>query len=146
MTEKTITDIFNFKYQYLRSANIERDFSNPRALSGYVVTDFTRSCIDRLAWSLEPNSGQRAWRITGDYGSGKSSFALFLAHLFSDSNLKQLRPMQQLLKPSRFGIKRPHFTPILITCDRQPLSITILRGLKESHTCTRDRKSTWRED
>src|SRR6267143_5564348 len=86
MPSKRISDLFHIRNRFLRSAHLERDFQDPSALSSYVVTDFTRTCLDRMANGLKPRSGQRAWRMTGDYGSGKSSFALLLAHSMSNSH------------------------------------------------------------
>ena len=83
MPEKRVADVLDMRSRFLRSAHLERDFRDPAALSGYVVTDFARVCIGRMATGLRPQSGNRAWRMTGDYGSGKSSFALLLAHWFS---------------------------------------------------------------
>ncbi len=80
MAEKKISDLFHIRNRFLRSVYLERDFHDPAALSTYVLTDFARSCLGRMADGLRPHSGQRAWRMTGDYGSGKSSFALLLAH------------------------------------------------------------------
>jgi hypothetical protein len=48
-----------------------------------VITPQIRASFDRIASGLDRRSGQRAWRINADYGLGKSSFALFLAHLLS---------------------------------------------------------------
>jgi len=45
MREKRIADIFQIKTRFLRSAQLERDFNNPHAFSGYVMTDFARSCL-----------------------------------------------------------------------------------------------------
>ena len=78
-----IAELFNIHGRFLRSANLERDFRDPQALQGYVATRQIQSSLDRISGGLERNSGQRAWRINGDYGSGKSSFALLLAHLFA---------------------------------------------------------------
>jgi hypothetical protein len=80
MAEKRIIDLFQIGNRFLRSVQLERDFHDPAALSGYVLTDFVQSCFERIGDGLRPRSGQRAWRVTGDYGSGKSSFALLLAH------------------------------------------------------------------
>ena len=83
MSDKRVAELFHIRTRFLRSAQLERDFQDPTALSGYVVTDFARSCLGRVATGLKPRSGSRAWRMTGDYGSGKSSFALLLAHWFA---------------------------------------------------------------
>src|ERR1700732_4111821 len=83
MPEKKVSDLFRIGNRFLRSAHLERDFQDPSACSGYVLTDFARSCLGRVAYGLKTRPGQRAWRVTGDYGAGKSSFALMLAHLFA---------------------------------------------------------------
>ena len=126
MSEGRIADIFDLEGRFLRSAHLERDFYDSAALAGYVVTDFARSSLSRIGEGLKPNSGQRAWRITGHYGAGKSSFALLLAHLLAgrEANLPpQIRSVTEL------GRRPPSFLPILVTCARQPLSVSILKAL-----------------
>src|ERR1035438_10403090 len=86
MRDERVADLFQIKTRFLRSAQLERDFNDPNAFSGYVMTEFTRSCLERVAKGLKPRSSQRAWRMTGDYGSGKSSFALLLAHWFAGND------------------------------------------------------------
>jgi hypothetical protein len=138
MSEGKIADILNVEGKFLRSANLERDFRDPNALSGYVVTDFARSALTRIAEGLRPDSGRRAWRVTGHYGAGKSSFALFLAHLLSgrESNLPpQIRSVTEL------GKKPPRFLPLLVTCTRQPLSVSILTALHLAATSAYGRTS-----
>lgn len=126
MSNGRIADIFDIEGRFLRSAHLERDFYDSTALTGYVVTEFARSSLSRIAEGLKPDSGQRAWRITGHYGAGKSSFALLLAHLLAgrESNLPpQVRSVTEL------GRKPPSYLPLLITCTRQPLSVSILKAL-----------------
>jgi len=65
MSEGLIADIFDIEGRFLRSAHLERDFYDSAALAGYIVTDFARSSLSRIGEGLKPNSGQRAWRITG---------------------------------------------------------------------------------
>src|SRR6266446_4676539 len=84
MSGTQISALFHIESRFLRSAHLERDISDTSALKGYVLTPESQSYVERLATGLTPSSGQRAWRITGDFGSGKSSFALLVAHLFSD--------------------------------------------------------------
>ena len=48
MADNTIADLFNIKNRFLRSVNLERDFQDPTVLSTYVVTDFTKTCLDRV--------------------------------------------------------------------------------------------------
>jgi len=127
MPSKRISDLFHIRNRFLRSAHLERDFQDPSALSSYVVTDFTRTCLGRMANGLKPRSGQRAWRMTGDYGSGKSSFALLLAHCFAGHAKALPRELRQLVDFD--GVGRQKFLPVLVTCSRQPLGVSILRSL-----------------
>src|ERR1051325_6028822 len=134
MQEKRVADVFNIKSRFLRSAHLERDFFNSTALAGYVKTDFIQDCCDRLGDGLQPDSGRRAWRVTGDYGSGKSSFALLVATALSvhDSNLPP--QLVRVFDFKKLGVEHPAFLPILVTCSREPLGISILRSLHEAVT------------
>ncbi len=72
--------------RYVRSVNIERDMFDPHALEGYVITPTVRYTMEHLLEGLRADSTQRAWRITGPYGAGKSAFGLFLTKLLDRSN------------------------------------------------------------
>src|SRR2546425_11440879 len=129
MSEKRIGDLFKIRNRFLRSAHLERDFGDPTVMSGYVVTDFTRSCLERVANGLKPRSGQRAWRTKGDYGCGKSSFALFLAHWFAGHDNAFPSQLRKVVDFRQFDVPRPHFVPVLVTCSRQALGTSILKSL-----------------
>lgn len=124
-----IADLFRIHSRYLRSAHLERDFRDPAALRGYVLTSQIQSGLERLALGLAPESGQRAWRITGDYGSGKSSFALLLAHAFSKQRTALPKNLQASVAFKGTGIPQPQLLPVLLTGSRQPLSPSLLRAL-----------------
>ena len=132
MRDERIADLFQIKTRFLRSAQLERDFNDPNAFSGYVMTEFTRSCLERVAKGLKPRSGQRAWRMTGDYGSGKSSFALLLAHWFAGNDSSFPPQIRKVVDFHRFGVQKPHFVPLLATCSRQALGATILKSLHQT--------------
>ncbi|MDL5048058.1 hypothetical protein QQ054_18745 [Oscillatoria amoena NRMC-F 0135] len=76
--ELTISDIHRQSHRFLRSTDLVRDFHDPRGLEGYWLTDFGRECLKRIAVGFQPSSGRRAWRLTGDFGSGKSSLRFCL--------------------------------------------------------------------
>jgi hypothetical protein len=77
----SIADLFEIPTRFLRSVQVERDFSDPTALDNYLVTPHVAEAFTRIVDGLRTTSGRRAWRITGDYGVGKSCFALALAHI-----------------------------------------------------------------
>lgn len=122
-----IADVLHPSSRFFRSAQLERDFHDPYVFSGYVVTDFTLSCLNRLGEGLRPTSGERAWRVTGDFGSGKSSFALLLAHWFAGHD--RLLP-KAINAAHNTPLRSRHFVPALVTCSKQPLTLSILKALR----------------
>lgn len=129
MSDNRISDLFQIQNRYIRSVHLERDFADPSSLKGYIITDHARNNLERMAAGLAASSGQRAWRITGDYGSGKSSFALVLAHLFA-GRYEGLSPkIKKIIDFNKIGVSVPHFLPVLVTGSREPLSIALLRSL-----------------
>lgn len=129
MPEKRISSVLHIERRFLRSVQLERDYKDPSALAGYVVTDQIRSCVHRLVLGLNPNSGQRAWRITGDYGSGKSAFALLLAHLLGHFSSGTPRSSLRTAHVHSFDVGNPRLLPILVTGSRESLSVALLRSL-----------------
>ncbi len=124
--------LFQKRARFARSAQLERDWHDATALQGYVLTDHARAAVGRLAQGLAPQSGARAWRITGDYGSGKSSFALLLAHLFSERRDDLPRNLRRVMLQQGKGSTRPHLLPVLVTGSREPLAVALLRALSTS--------------
>lgn len=132
MASRPINNILRISPRFLRSAQLERDFRDPEALGGYVLTHDTRVNLSRLLKGTRSVSGQRSWRVTGDFGSGKSSFALLLANLLSPNSSdlpKHLRglPADMALPRSRRG-----FLPVLVTGSRQQMSMALLSALSNS--------------
>lgn len=76
---QTILDILRPQPRFFRSVSLERDLRDPAALDAYVVTPWLQNLIDRFLSGAEVGSTRRAWRITGDFGVGKSALALALA-------------------------------------------------------------------
>lgn len=136
-----ISSMFKIRERFLRSTHLERDFEDASAMSGYVVTPQTKAYLSRLSAGLKETSGQRAWRITGDFGTGKSSFALFAAHLFSNRRSELPKRLRETVRFSDFRTSSPQLLPVLITGSREPLAIAILRSLHRSlsETCKRGR-------
>lgn len=129
MSNSTIRDHLNIRSRFLRSTQLERDFGDSDSLEGYVVTEDVRTHLRRIGRGTKPGSGLRAWRITGDFGSGKSSFALLLANLLGRS----LKELPKAIRSARSDLAlssgtKPYL-PVLVTGVREPLSVALLRGL-----------------
>ena len=67
--------------RYVRSVDLARDVGDPDALEGYVITPTVREAATRILSGLSAASSQRAFRVVGPYGAGKSAFGVFLAQL-----------------------------------------------------------------
>ena len=79
--DQLIAERVSLSRRYVRSTDVARDLNDPLALDGYVLTASARDALERLSAGLADASTQRAFRITGPYGSGKSSFAVLLCGL-----------------------------------------------------------------
>ncbi len=63
---------------YTRSINLERDIDSKNILNAYIPTSKAIQVLDKVAFTFEQQDTPRAWSLVGPYGSGKSSFAIFL--------------------------------------------------------------------
>jgi hypothetical protein len=106
----------------MRSVHLEGDFADPASSSGYVLTPVAEKAFARIFAGFEGNSTQRAFRIAGDYGSGKSAFGLALARL-SAGQVKTLPESLREFAP------RTRMFPCLATGDHEPLGMTVFRAL-----------------
>jgi hypothetical protein len=141
MAGTKISQLLNIQRRYLRSAHLQRDFQDTAALDGYIVTPAIKANFDRIRRGIVPGSGQRAWRITGDYGSGKSSFALLLANLFGGRESNHISQIRRILDLSKPKIRQAPFSPILITGSREPLGRAVLQALFQALQISFDKGS-----
>ncbi len=144
MDNVPLSDIFQVKGRFRRSVHLERDFYTDNALDGYILTVTAREVVTRVVSTLENGTTSKAWSLTGPYGSGKSAFALFAAKLLGNPEALTTQQALALLKRGdaslyeRFmgtngsGKKTLYgFCPVLISGERAPLPIALLRGLED---------------
>jgi hypothetical protein len=79
-----ISDFVKVNTYYTRSINLERDIGSSGAISSYIPTSRALRTSHRVAAAFGTGVAPRAWSLVGPYGSGKSSFALFLSALLQD--------------------------------------------------------------
>ncbi|KAM3100078.1 hypothetical protein ACKFKF_12825 [Phormidesmis sp. 146-12] len=146
MAAKSLSRFFKLNHRYARSVNLERDLDNPSALRGYVLTERAIDALRRILQSMVLEGENRAWTLTGVYGTGKSAFAQFLTALFASAGgtahqqalaiavqaLGKDSPDYQVLveKVVKHGLFRA-----VATAQREPLSHTILRALDRGAAC-----------
>lgn len=147
MPETLISSILSPSSRFFRSTDLVRDFEDPRGLDEYYLTDFGRACLQQIADGFRPESGRRAWRLTGDFGSGKSSFALLLANALRDPQRLPKKLCEEVLKSFPL-IKNSSFVPVLITGSREPMAHAVVRSLHHTLATlyTRGAKSSLMDD
>ena len=70
-------------HQHTRSIALDRDLSTDQAIKGYLLTPNAIGALRQIGEGLAAGRAQRAWKIVGPYGSGKSALAVFLAQLLA---------------------------------------------------------------
>lgn len=130
--------------RFSRSTRLDRDAGKAAQLTGYLPTGRSLEVIRRLVKAMSKPEGTRAFSITGPYGSGKSSLAVFLdallaheddaAHQAAIELLKEYDPetADQLTAGRRaVGADRSGFIPAIVTTpQREPIASTVLRALE----------------
>lgn len=126
-TDPVFRHLLQVRPHHLRSVQIERDYADRGSTLHYAVTPFVASTVERLSQGFEPSSTQRAWRLTGDYGSGKSSLALALARLAAAEPDLLPEPLHGSVSPSRLE-------PVLFVGEREPIGKGVLRAVVATAT------------
>lgn len=116
-----VSDLMRINPHYRRSVQIELDFADPGSTKGYVATEFVQNAFDRLSHAFTDSSTARSWRITGDYGSGKSAFVLNLAKAACGRE----HEISHLLR----GKIKTNLQPVFVTGEREPLHASIGKAI-----------------
>ena len=139
-----LSELFRVASRFHRSVHLERDFYGENVLDGYVLTVTARETLQRVIAALDNESTSKAWSLTGPYGSGKSAFALFTAKLLGDSKSPTTQEAANLLKHGDKSLwhqfisldlhKDRKFCSVLISGERSPITLALLRGLERGLT------------
>jgi hypothetical protein len=133
-TDKPLGRFVEVRARYRRAMNLERDTERGDALIGYLITPIVRRALARIANSLRPGESERAWCLIGPYGSGKTAFAVFLSSLLGDLPLRRAahRALREADPDLAQRLRRLTFRPIILTGERAPLDLLLVRALKHA--------------
>lgn len=136
------SDLITVAPRYARAVNLERDGFGASAVEGYVVTSTAEDFLLRMAKSRFVQTGHHAWTLTGPYGAGKSSFALFLANLFTpaiDSGSEAARRILRDQHPETFHeifelggkekLGKDGFASVVVSGAAEPLLKALVRSV-----------------
>ena len=150
MTKQSLSNYFSLNRRYSRSINLERDFEIPNAVLGYVLTERAMDAFRRIFSSIvnshtpegEHKSANRAWTLTGVYGTGKSAFAHYLTSLSApaDSLMRRhaldtaqvsLGKRSQAYRELESTLPEKGFFRAVAVGQREPMRYTIIRALAQ---------------
>lgn len=136
---RRLSDYVKVRQHHLRSAHLERH--EGQVIEAYVPTGRALEVLHRVGRAMISNDAGRAWSLTGPYGAGKSSFALFV-HALLGPDGDEIRTRAEaalgaadpellvLIEAGRkaFGATNRGFIRAAATAQRESISETIVRA------------------
>lgn len=101
---------------HTRSIALDRDLRDESAVNKYLLTPAAASALKQIGQGLAEKHAQRAWKIVGPYGSGKSALGVMVAQLLSGR--KSHPAASRVISKSA-----PQLLPLFKTANRFPLAI-----------------------
>lgn len=133
MAATTIGECLTPTPTFTRSAQLERDIDDVGVLEHYHPTQRALAFVSRVLDAHVGKTANGAWTLSGPYGAGKSSCALFLAALLAEQNARTGTFARRRYREVS-GEKTPKlqgYMPCLVTARREPLGLALLRALRE---------------
>ncbi len=124
---RTIAEILGPAGPFYRSVSIERDRNDRTAMRGYVLTPWLERVSVEILEGLLDGSRRRAWRITGDFGVGKSALALALIRALEGEATDLSTPMGRLA--SKLVQRPPRLYPLVLSGSRDGFSAVLSRAI-----------------
>ncbi len=134
----SLADRIRVNTRYTRSINVERDRASPSIVDAYVPTPRAIDLLEGVATTLDATDQPRAWSLVGPYGSGKSSFALFLHELLGPPAAPKKAARRSLAgaRPdlARRFARQPAWCRVVLTGTAEPLAARLLVALDDAAT------------
>ena len=127
MTRKLIASRVAVRHRYVRSIDLARDVNDPKALEGYVVTPSVRDAAIRILVGLSEESHQRAFRVVGPYGIGKSAFGVFLARLLGERGQGTVTELLSEAVGTEGDIEVQRWRPVIVSGRRVSFARELLK-------------------
>jgi hypothetical protein len=78
-----IIDFLTLGGRHTRSIALDRDLRDDGAIEGYLLTPNAIGALKQIGEGIASGRAQRAWKLVGPYGSGKSALGVMLAQLLA---------------------------------------------------------------
>ena len=144
MSNYALEHLVSVRGRFARSVRSDADTSQVGQLEGYLPTARALEVTRRLVAAMSTEGGARAFSVTGPYGSGKSSLAVFVDALLGQTTDAAYDSAVALLHEHdpetavrlgearrAMGADRGGFVRAVITApQREPITATVLRALE----------------
>ena len=126
---------------YTRSINLERDADSTQVVEAYIPTSRALKTLERIQETFKVDETPRAWSLVGPYGSGKSSFAIFLSHLLGNPSQATTIAAMKVLRKAQPALARRYSSLakggvghccILLTGSPEPLARRLMKCTAEA--------------
>ncbi len=138
----SLASLVHIRQAGVRSINVEQHLRRTGLAEGYILTAQAKRSLLRILDRAGGDAPQRAWTLTGPYGSGKSYFGLYLMNLLSldvPSHAvaqKQTEASDPLLADKARIVSRSAatrgFFPIAISGYRAQIQDCINKGIRQA--------------
>ncbi|MCK5918702.1 MAG: hypothetical protein KAG34_09760, partial [Cocleimonas sp.] len=139
----SLTDHITINTNYTRSINLERDYDSVALIKSYIPTSRSIFALRKSLATLDSEADMpRAWTLVGPYGSGKSSFAVFLSHLLANPENPAFKAAIKVLDKSNPKLAEQFKTigeetalghcVVLLTGSPEPLGKRLIQALNEA--------------
>lgn len=131
----TFVDRIAVNTRYTRSTNVERDRGSGAIVEAYLPSAGGVELLGDIADALGRADRPRAWSLVGPYGSGKSSFALFLHELLgagpSGTAARRILAAENPSVARRFA-KSTQWCRVVLSGSEEPMPPRILAALDDA--------------
>lgn len=126
---------------YTRSINLERDSDSVEVVNAYIPTSRALRTFSRISEAFNTEQCPRAWSLIGPYGSGKSSFSVFLSQLLSNPKDEGTKAAKKVLEASDKTLastfkketkENSGFLKVLITGAPESMSKRLLNSIADA--------------
>ena len=132
----SLTNKIHVNTRYTRSINVERDRGSPSIVEAYLPTARSIDLLEHVGTALGAKDQPRAWSLIGPYGSGKSSFALFLHELLGPAGSAKRVATKVIATEcpdiARRFTRQGEWCRVVLTGSDEPLATRLLSALDDA--------------
>ncbi|WP_423186385.1 hypothetical protein ACO1PK_14860 [Alishewanella sp. d11] len=125
---------------YSRSVNVERDLTDEEVIRAYIPTARAKETLERLLNSATNAKRTSSFSLIGPYGSGKSSFAVFLTQLLAAKESTTQQTALKVLESADKDLASAYqdhlvlgnYLPLVLSGNPEPLSRRLIEAMRSA--------------